>query len=177
MGNIKKYFIKIDRESIKVNPNAYSTKTVVFGKREVTFKALEMLPELVEGKNCFIYTWTEVNGKKTNIEGYIFEFDFANDLIYKYCKATVENGTYNNPLLSIEMKQDIQNLTHSPIQKYSYKYENIELKCNTCGDQFMSNDIQTDDNDDGGYSTEVCPKCGAWDCCDIKYENINDIKK
>lgn len=27
-----------------------------------------------------------------------------------------------------------------------------------------------------GYSSEVCPFCDKWNCCDIKYENIKDIK-
>ena len=30
------------------------------------------------------------------------------------------------------------------------------------------------DADDEIYNDRVCPECGAWDCCEIKFEKVSD---
>lgn len=164
-----KYFIKIDRKSIKVNPNAGAMMSRVLGHREVTFECIGEFPkELVDGKNVHLISWEEFNGKRIKTNGYVFD-DETEKFIWEKLR-TKEWVRFN-----MKMEQNYQTIHHPPIAKYSYKFKDKQLKCNFCKSKIMYSQLKSDSGEFGEHSFEVCPICGAWDCCELKFEHINDV--
>lgn len=58
----------------------------------------------------------------------------------------------------------------SPEPEYLFKYENTVISCEYCNEEFPTNELMNDFDDYSGYNDRVCPKCSAWDCCEIQYE-------
>lgn len=58
----------------------------------------------------------------------------------------------------------------SPEPQFLYIYpEEYYINCSYCNERFNYKDL-LDDSDLDYYSTEICPKCGAWDCCKLEFE-------
>lgn len=82
-------------------------------------------------------------------------------LYYDYIKVfTVQNMT---PVYTL-----------CPEGAYLYKYDfNFCVTCEDCGESFPYTELEQDEfyNDyDYQYTDTKCPKCGAWNCCEIEFQ-------
>lgn len=157
--------IKIDRSSIRENPNAGSTVSYIQGKSDITFTFKGELPDCLNvNKNCVITYLQTVNNEKI-YHGRLTSNDVIDKLRLK------------GALINISCAND--RVYHDPIPKYSFEYENVEIICKYCHEKFMSDDLVDDFIDDGEYCYSThngCPKCNVCDCCDdITYEKIEEV--
>ena len=163
--------IKIDRKSIRKNPNVGRTQQKVAGARNTTFTCKGELPVYMKDEDSIIITeWSIGDGVK-EYKGIITDESIIekiyNDELFK------ENGKN----ITIETSQDWNTVTFPPEPKYFYKYKNTKVKCKECKHKFMSNEFKEFDWDDNySYTITGCPKCENWDCCNIEYEKIEDVK-
>jgi len=159
--------VKIDAASIKQNKDRGSTQTRIRTGKTAKFKARVMPDFFINDENYVITSWQENNGVKSNIEGEII----SDELIEK-CFNEKPEGIE----VTIDFHSDVIN--HAPIPKYSFTYENMEVICCECGEKIMTDDLKSDESEDSEYySDKICPKCGEFDCCSLKYENIDDAVK
>lgn len=164
--------IKIDRKSIRKNPNAGRATQKVAGRREVTFTCTGELPEYLKNEKYAIITQESETWSTDEIikeySGLIIDESIL-DKLYKTKDA----------FITIEMNQEWDTLTFPPEQTYFYDYKNTKVKCAECGHKFMSNEFAEFENEwDDYYSHthEGCPECGEWDCCDVRYEIIAELE-
>jgi hypothetical protein len=160
-----KYFIPIDRKTIKKNPNAGNTQSFELGQVDVGLHAYNVDLQILCDDRIMVLEYSATPEIIEEISARILDRSFLND-IEKYTKMYV-----------IEQHRDIIQYSHPPEPEFFYNYEAVDITCSSCGATFPSNELQSDEIYDGEtehYSTEVCPKCGAFDCCDVEYEKIND---
>ena len=102
-------------------------------------------------------------------------FEFKGHIVTEESKNFVSKNiiAITNNGIQIDVEYNYEIVTHPPVAKYSYKYENMEVECCYCEEKIMSNDLESDSTIDF-YSNAICPKCGEWDCCELVYENINE---
>lgn len=165
--------IKIDRKSIRKNPNAGRTQQKVAGARNTTFTCKGKLPGYLKDKDNIVITGWSIRDGIKEYEGIITDESII-EKIYdnEYYK---ENGKN----ISIETTQDWHTVTFPPEPEYFYKYKDTKVKCKECKHEFMSDEFKEFEIDwDDNYSHTItgCPKCENWDCCDINYEKIEDVK-
>lgn len=163
---MKKYFIKIDVNSIKKNKNAGNTITKLPGKKNIYFEC-NYLPDFLENnKACFIedYSFNQL-GEINYVKGEIF----TDELLQKCLK---------DKNIQIDIEQSYITYEHLPIPLYSFDYKNTKLRCYYCKKYIMLNDLKSDEIWDGQneyYSDKICPKCGQFDCVDLEYEKIENV--
>lgn len=162
-----KYIIPIDRKTIKPNPRAGETRTYIPGPRQATFHISGKLPEfLIDGENIHLTVIRHTGPNAPEYTGHIID-----DETISKC---VELG------ISVTINGDRKNYDHHPIPTHDYEYENIEIKCQSCGHMMRVNDLESDTvflGDDEYYSSSVCPKCYTLDCCEIEYEPFKSTSK
>jgi len=148
--------VKIDRTTIKKNPNAGKTTYI-----------LPIGPE-----ECFK---TEYYGDR--VKEYVV-YSKSERLILDRPRR---EGDLQSGSISCRYSQPTQVIhTLSPEPAYFYKYENPTIECEYCKSQFKHTELQSDEYsfcEDYGYSDCVCPKCKEWNCCKLEYENIEDAIK
>lgn len=164
--------IKIDLKSIKLNPD-FGHRSFIPTRKEVFFKAYRKLPDcFVENENCIIEEYTL--GVPYTCSGRLIG-DI--DSLIAECMDKHYEG------IELKITQEHIDVTSLATQdQYLYKYKIIKLTCDSCGQQFNSNELKSEDFEDasGDYyssSDTVCPKCGAWDCCDVSFESIDHALK
>jgi hypothetical protein len=157
-----KYFVKIVKSSIKPNPNAGSSTTIVRESQETTFKytGKDLPGYLIEGKNCVTVAWNTAANMRELI---LNDHSLVEKLLH-------QKGVY-------DLKTDYNNikLNHEPLPRYNYVYHNTIIDCYYCEKTITRKELKIDSINDG-YSDTICPRCGAWDCCELEYEDINTIK-
>lgn len=164
---MKTTLVKIDIATIKENKDYGSTQTTISTGKTTTFKANVLPNYFKNGENCVITSWQETDGVKIDIEGYII----SDDLIKKCFKDRTEG-------VEIIIENHLRTINHQPIPKYSFKYKNTEVICSSCGERVMTDDLMSEESLNGEcYSDKICPKCGEFDCCSLKYESIDDVLK
>jgi len=170
------YFIPINLKSIRKNPD-YSPPDIMQdapGNQEVTFSCDKLPPCLVEDENCVIIEWKEKDGEKYDISGNILikiDTDFM--------KSIKKESKKYNLNVNIQCHRIEVSAFGSPL--YLFKYKNIKVKCKECSKSFMSNEFKSFETDGCptcgcgyGYTYTGCPHCGEWDCCEVKYETVDD---
>lgn len=162
---MKIYYIKIIPNSIEKNKDAGETVSYLAGRKEVRFITVNLPDYFIDGKNCII-TEREFQGDEIiRCSGFITSNELAQTIIQE------------KPVgLRIEINNELQRIEHPPIPEYSYEYENIQIRCNNCRRKIYLDDLESDSFEDC-YSDLICPKCGAWGCCELKYEKIDDTVK
>jgi len=162
--------IKINRKTIKVNPDAGSTQTRVFTSKETTFEIKgKMLDCLKDGENCHV--------TEEGFSGSIFTKGYINNLTKELITEIQKEIKKDGSRINIETKNNSEIIDHLPISKYSYKHFNSLLECKKCKKQTPINAIEWDYPNDDEDAVSVC-KCGAFDSFEEhKYESINDIMK
>lgn len=172
--------IKIDLRTIKENPNAGNTiheiqgtptaELKLNGVTEREFKALEKMIIVTKRTIAQPYGIQTVEGRvKTK---YITKIIPVIERLGNGLQDRFEMTVHNN-------NQVINSMTPEP--KYFYKHLNTKVKCGYCGAKFPHTELQTDwvvgpDGDDIPHDN-VCPKCGEIECCEIKYETIDEALK
>ena len=164
--------IKIDRKSIRKNSNVERTQQKVTGARNTTFICKGELPVYMkDGENIVIKKWSIESGIK-EYKGIIID----ESIIEKLCEGNPKKNKWE---ISVETTKGWNTVTFPPETRYFYKYKNTKVECSECGYEFMSNEFREFEiNWDDDFSSTVtgCPECNAWDCCNIKYEHIEEIK-
>jgi len=153
-----KFLIKIDRRTVKKNPNAGSTVSYLPGVKSAEFEyhGKELPDYLIEDENCIV---TEINYGENILRGIITE-----PLTKKLVKYVLADDACN-----ISMEQGIERMEHLPEPNHFYKYRKTKVQCDACKGWFDHNTLQSDDIMDC-YSDRICPLCREWDCCQLKYE-------
>jgi hypothetical protein len=158
----KVMLVKIDRDSIKKNPNAGNDKIQVSGPWHIDFVITGDVPDfLIEDVNCYFKSY---NSKTKETEGALIDF-------------TLKDKLLELKHVTVHERREIQTHYHSPEKEWLYNYENPLVECKECCALVPVNDIKTDSFDDD-IEFDICPKCSGADTFEeIKYENINDILK
>lgn len=149
--------IKIDRSTIRKNPRAGATVTLVPGLVEISFKYTgKELPALLRDEN------------KAHVVSY------GNDGVFE---GVIENGALDEVFalqeqgiegyLQIYQTQDVERILHRPDPKWLYKYEDTKVTCSECGGKVSHEDVN-----DENYR---CPHCEAEDTFGFVYEEIDDV--
>jgi hypothetical protein len=165
--------IKIDLNSIKLNPNYGSTQTNIYVNSEITIDVIGSKPfdYLIDGENCAItncsYT-LDYDKDECQFSALIFDSSLIDRLIK-------EKANGNCKEIHLNRLCNWDTINHSLISQYTYKYEVVDLICEECGQTFKSDKLLDLDNDNDEYfacTSTGCPHCRTWDCCEVEYEDI-----
>ena len=154
------FLIKIDHRTLKKNPNAGSTITYLPGTKSVKFihKGKELPNYLIDGQNCWV-----------------FEEDYQNHIIkgemIGQINSKIINKITKDKNTEITFHQEVQKIAHLPEPDYFYQFRKTKVECQTCRMKFDHHELQSDSFMDY-YSDSICPECGEWDCCQLKYESL-----
>lgn len=68
-----------------------------------------------------------------------------------------------------------QQVTHSltPEGKYNFSYEDTKVRCRDCDKEF-SYKLLEEFFDDDSYLKDICPYCHSSDCCEYRFESIEE---
>lgn len=156
-----KYFVKIDRKSIKKNPNAGN---------KVYQRVLA--PDTIE-----------VSVIAKDINGGWANWFFVNN----YLSSITPSVPPKDDVLSINVnrKSNIETLhTLQGGPKYFFGYEDTEVECEDCHKKFSHTLLKDDyvdiyDGEDVCDTCKVdnlCPHCKTGDCCSLEFEQIEKVE-
>jgi hypothetical protein len=164
--------IPINKDSIKKNPDAGKTQERIVTGQHITFEGKSDVPKIIQDdldcKNFFI---SEIS---------LGEDKFYRGLAMHLDDKLIDQLKQEDHTIKIEIHVEYATINHFPSPQYLYEYENIDIKCCICDETFKSDNLESDsfnDDDDYYYSDTVCPKCSAWNCCEVKYESIEEALK
>jgi len=158
----RKYFVKIDLDSIEKNKDAGKTISYFLRRQTIYFETNQELPDYFkDGENCYITEQCWTPDGQVKIRGVI-----NSDELLRICEEKKPNIKY-------EFERDIDCIYHAPIPEYSYNFENIEIRCVTCNKRIFLSDLNFDCVEDN-FSSTICPECSKWDCCELEYETIEN---
>ena len=168
-GEKMKYFIPIDRETIKKNPRAGMNKYPIPGNLEVTLHAENCTLQILEDDRIIPTEYVVGgSGRIETLTAIVNDPSFTKDVQKYTSKYRIE---YHRELTHME--------TIMGEPDFFYKYKPVDVTCFACGATFPSDELQSDElyNGEGeDYSNTVCRKCGAFDCCDVEYESISAVQ-
>lgn len=160
--------IKIDRASIKPNPRAGATSSIMQGHPTATFEFPQggKIPANLLSK-VNITEWQDAEKPEDGRCqcGYIINHDDWKLLLQV-------------PGITIKHEKGLQRIYHMPEPEWLYSYENPQIECNECHELIPVNDIETDYEHEGEdeYYHEQCPVCNGRDTFpEFEYESIEDI--
>jgi len=189
-----RFFIPIDRESVRVNPRAGETTMRVPGRPEAYF----LLVCTPEGEDRLArHPGPDVTAL---LEKYNLQHDGT--CPYEGSSGSQMEGVPSVKLLALEEldKGEVQAAAEKlrecvegvlemsfnlsvptqvyrvpPGKPYFYDYVPTQVKCEECGREFMHTELISDsvDFNEGCAFTETkCPHCGEWDCCEVTKEAL-----
>lgn len=158
--------VKIDRRTIKKNKDGGSTQTTVsvgfINEIEFETNNMEIALEILKPYFHLSTTGYPIGGV-VNATGYLDIIDF--DAIKKL------RDTKGNRILKLQSSNNLQEIRHLPIPKYSYQYRlNTLIPCNECGNKIRLGDIGIYERE--GYYADSCPICKSVNSFDYKLEQI-----
>jgi hypothetical protein len=166
---MKTIIVKIDRSSIKKNPNAFMTTTTIIESVDCTFKwSGYKKPEWFDQEG--IVVTTVVQNSMDNfieIEGIIKNPEQFKDY-------------FKEPGMTINYKNNFRDLHHRPEPEYLYDYEKTYVKCNHCKEKVEVQKIDIDYIFDGEdeVKVETCPLCfGENTFPNREFEKLSDVLK
>ena len=80
-------------------------------------------------------------------------------------------GRLETCLATMTVEHARQRLSH-PIPAFSGQHVPTEVACAACGARFLHTELESDDDDEGSWTNEKCPRCGAWGCCELDFEYL-----
>ncbi len=180
---MNQYFIKINRKSVYENVNVGNTKTVVPGivETKVSFciKFSNEVKDIMWKKGWGFYhgpSILEVRFMIQNFTRKMYNFLIRyNKNTYKIFKKLIKNknafvvsigGADGYEGIIIDEDRNIQTLRHEPEQQYFSQYKKTKVQCNECGSKFIHSKLDWE---------LTCPVCDMPDCCEVEYEQIEDI--
>ena len=144
------------------NPSAGETCYIIPERPE--YSVSSSVPLDIEGLHLTSYNKV---GDKESYEYAFFETGIIQKLMVGEYGGLTVNTKYNNYILH----------SLSPQPDYFIEYEDVEVECDECGAKFCFKELQYGEYDDNRYdyyySDKVCPKCFAWDCCELELEKEN----
>jgi len=176
--------VKIDRFSIRKNPTAGRTEFLVpgvqHGSISVRFgccsdkaqEKAEHLIKLMEYEECCMKSYGCEN-LIVNIDAGLGSWIDANEICDRI-KREIDNDPHMI-YMSIESKlEQTVNMcrTMTPDPDFLFQYVQAVVECKECHERFDHSELDSDEIDDDTWSDRVCPKCGAFDCCEIEYEEL-----
>lgn len=171
---MKTVIVKIDRSTIRKNPKAGQTESIVDRGLLITFVYKgRKEPEWINSLDVDIESrsFQGIPGfEEIEIRGQIKVTD-------KLEKFIEENKKTEG--LTLTIQRDYETLHHMPEPEYLYKYEKTYLKCNHCKEKVEVQDIEIDYIFDGEdeVKVETCPLCGGENSFDhYEFENLSDVK-
>ena len=75
-----------------------------------------------------------------------------------------------------EMRQVQRMHSICPDPSHLFDYVPTDVRCSSCGAAFDHRLLESDampTNEGEIYSEVVCPECGAWDCCEVEFEELD----
>ena len=162
-----KTLIKIDRKTVRKNPDYEPgdfTRTIP-GAMTIYLNIIGDVPDYLEFISAQISV--ESNQCYPMLQKRILT-DHPNEELLKRISKDPK-------ILNIEMDRDMIDVTTIGEPKYLYSYVPTEIECLYCNKKFLHTELVADSSSESDYySDEICPHCGDWDCCDIKYEELTD---
>ena len=164
------YFVKIDRSSVKNNPNYPATRSYIPTTKHnsitinVTHPLLDealgkILGHKIDESLCFVTTITNA------CESLVRRFVVDNQDLKDFLKA-----------VDCDFSQDYIEVTTLPEDPYVYEYEPLEVTCKYCGATFDHTKLFNYWEDHCEvYHEHVCPYCDRSDCVDIEYESVYKV--
>lgn len=153
------YLIKIDLASVRKNPDA--------GRREY----IRYLGPLITEETRI----SKENGWWVRRQYYCGRLTVEESIKLEDRPEQWEPSDY-----VISRHQPCERLYSSmPERKYFFAYLPTPVKCEDCGAEFDYKELQNfevDYGDDYSTTNTGCPKCLAWDCCNLRYEKIEDLE-
>src|SRR5437879_2237461 len=78
------------------------------------------------------------------------------------------------------MQMVYRTVKHPPVPEFSFGYQDTIIKCSECDKSSEIADLEYDSKYEGkdkvASSETICPHCGAWDCCQLEYQQVDDLK-
>lgn len=170
--------IKINRKSIKCNPNAGDTKIQEYISTdcEVVIRGKH---DPLDFKDFVLFRSSFDISKKVN-QSHTYR------LLKRLKDDSLDLGKLLNNLadkyprtLTYHLKNNYQefDLIH-PAPLYLYEYQKTKVQCKECKKKFPYDQLKDESYDDDDYCTyvkNICPKCGEPDCCKIEFESIETV--
>lgn len=143
------FTVPIDRSTVRRNPNAGNRVYYQLGRAEERVTHTYSSPDGTRRRDVYV-------------DGVL-----------------VESGGMSagggEPTLEVVRSQPVQPLySLTPEPAWWFEYVPTRVECAYCGASFPHTELGTDADDAGEdyhCSDTVCPRCGAWDCCQLVYEN------
>jgi hypothetical protein len=186
------YFIPIDRATIRRNPRAGETEEIVPGMPSVTLMVAFFHPDKSIARDIYEGLVTLI----AFFDGEVVKSDFYQEgkaCEYKISAVMLSGqdidwARISNSLsaiivaaggrvdeLNAIVNRPVHTYRHFPIPPYSYDHVAVEVECDECGERFPHGDLISDESDDGeDYCTTICPRCGAWGCCELDMEQLTE---
>lgn len=177
---MRKFLIKILKKSIKKNPQF--GKDTYFFDRAPSYQA-DMSYTLQGSKN----DWNLPKGFEGMVVSYAMsiENDVFKTRVNARLKVVPDNLVLEKLLKKHKMDavhimynreyEEVKSMMCEP--EYLYHYGNQMVQCYDCKAKFHYDDLLDEygDSPDDWHYTNVCPKCGCPDCCDVEFQKIEDV--
>lgn len=176
-----KYLIKIDPKSVRKNPNDFRTQTNYPSQRQtkLSFTVPSNSVSVKDGKISAKMPYQEFILDKNlwieQIECSGNECECICVAIGGEIEAMSANGKVFEGVL-LEISQDYETINHMPEPEYFFKYQKQMVTCDSCSKIFLYTELNMDEDQQGNCIENICPKCGAPDCCILGYEKFDKTK-
>lgn len=182
-----KYFIKIDRNSIRKNPKwPRSIREPCCYKEDIPEETITIIDKR-DNKyyKIIIFDDREVHKEQLTKLEFAEAIHQALNLRTKFKEQKMPNKikkllkSYTLPfLLEYEIYRNIEPIySMSEEPRYLFAYIPTLIKCEVCNEEFYHTKLKHDCYDWERCSDTICPKCHDWDCCDLEFEDIDSIIK
>jgi hypothetical protein len=180
--DLMKYLIKIDRSTVRPNPNAGRNRYYEPAYIEIEVQIRTGLTKLSATLGSNIDKIQEKLPETVKLTSLKLSEDDAELNMMALDSYTLENflkksgfGHREYTLIVNNHFQEI--LSAIPEPKYLYEYEKTTIQCIHCNKRFsyeLIDDKYIENDDDWDYMVlkNACPKCGKAECCEIEYEQI-----
>lgn len=164
--------IKIDRRSIKKNPNGGSHIVTMKGIRQAffTYEGDEVPKQYL--KHFIVYQSQKYHGSPATHKLMSFK-----PIRIQTFKALSKDKS----VFELRIEHEHQSFsTREPQPEYFFKYLDSKVECSECHAQIKKSDIDDDYiiNEDGDeVFAEICPKCSAHGSFEYEFEKIQDVLK
>jgi hypothetical protein len=185
---VKTFLVKIDRATVKENPNAGRqvyhehighsiTATFPWIARELpeNFEPFARLSSAREISKSLTFT----PGRPVSDKSVWLLTAMISELPENFDGLLLTNGIPPSQV-TVHQENHIREY-HSmvPEPSHFYEYAPAEVECCNCHAKFLHTELKSDSIPDYGceyadeyYSDTVCPRCNEFDCCILKFERL-----
>jgi len=170
------FFVEIDPKSIERNPNAGETEAHILINSTCEFTVRGKHRSLENDKVRMTGSSSKMSSEEIYYETHYLLIDYPEKvdiLIEKLMKRFKNRLKY-----TVTNNYDHLNFME-PEPPYFFKHKKTKVKCCHCGKKFLHPDLK--DESDYDYEgncigrSNICPKCNTEDCCDLSFENMEDL--